>query len=194
MSDKSTFNMILKGDEGLSPPAGISMIHPDPKGPKTVAIFLLFGGILLAIFAYEDLVYSQLDDFTDEEVLAIIETPNSQGDNTKIINYHGRWSALSSNHFQKINKTMPDIESNRKYVNYIIDHVLEMPKLKESFFIQQLVMALDNGYILSEGKILPYGKEDATKILEVLFNNKKMLHQFLTDNTIIKQRDFLNYK
>jgi glycosyltransferase involved in cell wall biosynthesis len=115
-------------------------------------------------------------------------------DNTKIINYHGRWSALSSNHFQKINKTMPDIESNRKYVNYIIDHVLEMPKLKESFFIQQLVMALDNGYILSEGKILPYGKEDATKILEVLFNNKKMLHQFLTDNTIIKQRDFLNYK
>ena len=84
MSDKSTFNMILKGDEGLSPPAGISMIHPDPKGPKTVAIFLLFGGILLAIFAYEDLVYSQLDDFTDAEVLAIIETPNSQGDNISV--------------------------------------------------------------------------------------------------------------
>ena len=45
-----------------------------------------------------------------------------------------------------------------------------MPKLKESFFIQQLIMALDNGYILSEGKVLPYGKEDATKILEVLLH------------------------
>ena len=84
MSEKSTFNMILKGDEGLSPPAGISMIHPDPKGPKTVAIFLIFGGILLAIFAYEDLVYSQLDDFTNEEVLTIIDTPNSQGDNISV--------------------------------------------------------------------------------------------------------------
>jgi hypothetical protein len=55
-------------------------------------------------------------------------------------------------------------------------------------------MALDNGYILSEGKVLPYGKEDATKILEVLFNNKKMLHQFLLDQTIVPHRDFLNYK
>ncbi len=80
----SDFKMILKGDEGLSPPAGISMIHPDPKGPKTVAIFLLFGGLLLAVFAYEDLVYSQLEDFTEEEVLTIIETPNSQGDDITV--------------------------------------------------------------------------------------------------------------
>ncbi len=115
-------------------------------------------------------------------------------DSIKISNYHGKWTALSYSHFENINKSMPDIQNNRKYVNYIIDNVLEMPKLKESFFIQQLIMALDNGYILSEGKILPYGKEDATKILEVLFNNKKMLHQFLIDPTIVQHRDFLNYK
>jgi len=83
----SDFKMILKGDDGRSPPAGISMIRPDEKGPKTVAVFLLFGGLLLALFAYEDLVNSQHEDISDEEVLAIIETPNSQGDNITVAEF-----------------------------------------------------------------------------------------------------------
>jgi hypothetical protein len=83
----SDFKMILKGDDGRSPPAGISMVRPDEKGPKTVAIFLLFGGLLLALFSYEDLVSAQVEDFSEEDVLAIIETPNSQGDNISVTEF-----------------------------------------------------------------------------------------------------------
>ena len=79
--------MILKGDDGRSPPAEISMVRPDAKGPKTVAVFLLLGGLLLALFAYEDLMSAQLEDFGEEEVLAIIETPNSQGDNISVTEF-----------------------------------------------------------------------------------------------------------
>ena len=83
----SDFKMILKGDDGRSPPAEISMIRPDEKGPKTVAVFLLLGGLLLALFSYEDLTSAQVEDFSEEDVLAIIETPNSQGDNISVTEF-----------------------------------------------------------------------------------------------------------
>lgn len=105
-----------------------------------------------------------------------------------------RWQPIPEEHFDKIEKSFTHNANNRDFIYNIVDNLLEFPDLKSSFFIQQLIMAVDNGYILSEKKIIPYTQKDALKTLEVLFNNKIMLNKFLADHSIIKQNDFLNYQ
>lgn len=124
-------------------------------------------------------------DYTAKEFERIIDDIADQDDS--------RWKSIEDSHFEAINKSVGKIENNRDFVYAIIDNILEEPALKSSFFVQQLIMALDNGYILSDKTVVPYGKQDAGKILEVLFNNKVMLNKFLDDTSIIKQDDFLNY-
>ncbi len=60
-------------------------VTPDTKGPKSVAVLMFFGGLLLILLAFGDFQLSQLDDLTDEEIEIILETPNADVD-TEITN------------------------------------------------------------------------------------------------------------
>jgi hypothetical protein len=104
-----------------------------------------------------------------------------------------RWKPITAEHFAKIKKNVDPNKNNREFIYNVIDNILEAPSLKTSFFIQQLIMALDNGYILSNNVIIPYNQSDALKTLEMWFNNKTMLNKFLEDNSVITQNDFLTY-
>lgn len=55
-------------------------IKPDTKGPKTVAVLMLLGGILLLLLAYGDFQLSQKEDLTQAEIDIVLETPNSNVD------------------------------------------------------------------------------------------------------------------
>ncbi len=52
-------------------------VTPDTKGPKSVAILMFFGGLLLILLAFGDFQLSQQEDLTDEEIEIILETPNA---------------------------------------------------------------------------------------------------------------------
>jgi hypothetical protein len=104
-----------------------------------------------------------------------------------------RWQPISASHFENIPKAIKEIKNNRDFIYTVLDTILEAPELKHSFFIQELIMSLDNGFIATERDIVPYTQKDAMKTLEVWFNNKVMLNRFLGDPTIIKQDDFLKY-
>ena len=56
-------------------------IKPDRRGPKTSAILLFFGGLLILFQAYTDYQSHNLADISDAEVDRLLETPNSQSDN-----------------------------------------------------------------------------------------------------------------
>ncbi len=53
------------------------MVTPDTKGPKSVAVLMFFGGLLLILLAFGDFQLSQQDDLTDAEIEIILETPNA---------------------------------------------------------------------------------------------------------------------
>ena len=56
-------------------------IKSDRRGPKTIAILLFFGGLLILFQAYTDYQSHNLADISDAEVDRLLETPNSQSDN-----------------------------------------------------------------------------------------------------------------
>ena len=56
-------------------------VKPDRRGPKTIAILLFFGGLLILFQAYTDYQSHNLADISDAEVDRLLETPNSQSDN-----------------------------------------------------------------------------------------------------------------
>ena len=76
---KTDFWMILNEDEQTHQKTAIQMpITPDTKGPKTIAIFLILGALLIGFMAYQDYADSRLEDIPDSRVEQLLETPNSQ--------------------------------------------------------------------------------------------------------------------
>ncbi|MDE0857049.1 MAG: hypothetical protein OSA38_00575 [Candidatus Poseidoniaceae archaeon] len=61
-----------------APPVDMFAVRPDPKGPKTVAVLILLGAILLAYQAYGDYQFHNAEDLSDSEVETLLITPNSQ--------------------------------------------------------------------------------------------------------------------
>lgn len=104
-----------------------------------------------------------------------------------------RWQPISQEYFTNLNKSSVQTTNNREFIYSVVDKILESPQLKSSFFIEQVIMALDNGYIISDKNLVPYTQQDALKTLEMWFNNKTMLNKFLEDKSVIAQNDFLNY-
>lgn len=73
------FSMRMEGDDAVpTPPADMFAVRPDRKGPKTVAILIIFGALLLAYQAYGDYLYHTAEDLSDSEVETLLITPNSQ--------------------------------------------------------------------------------------------------------------------
>lgn len=87
MSDKQ-FDFSIRMDKENSVPEDVRLdlsIKADTKGPKTVAVLMLMGGIMLLLLAYGDFQLSQKGDLSQEEIDIILETPNSDID-TEITN------------------------------------------------------------------------------------------------------------
>ena len=59
-------------------------VRPDRKGPKTVAILLLLGGIFFAILGYADLSNHGSEALSDSQIQTLINVPKQQGDNLSI--------------------------------------------------------------------------------------------------------------
>ena len=82
MSEKQ-FDFSIRMDKENSTPELESFditVTPDTKGPKSVAILMFFGGLLLILLAFGDFQLSQQEDLTDEEIEIILETPNADLD------------------------------------------------------------------------------------------------------------------
>ena len=80
MSDLDLGFSMRMDDEAAVPTSPVDMfaVRPDQKGPKSVAIIVFLGALLLAFQAYGDFQLHSAEDLSDEEILTLLETPNSQ--------------------------------------------------------------------------------------------------------------------
>ena len=68
----------MKDDDGLAPPASLFAPRPDKKGPKTIAILLIMGSILMLLVGWGDVQNSMAEDFPDADLDAILENYQNQ--------------------------------------------------------------------------------------------------------------------
>ena len=83
MSEKRfDFSIIMDENETSTPSDiwGDIPIKPDRKGPKTIAVMIFIGGLLILFQAYSDFTANGLEDVPDSEVERLLETPNSQSE------------------------------------------------------------------------------------------------------------------
>ena len=76
MSDD--FSIRMNGDDGLAPPASLFAPRPDKKGPKTIAILLVMGSILMILVGWGDFQNSMAEDFPAGDLDAILENYQNQ--------------------------------------------------------------------------------------------------------------------
>jgi uncharacterized membrane protein len=79
MSD--SFSIRMSGDDGLAPPAEIFATRPDEKGPKTVAILLIAGAMLMIFVGFGDLQNANSNDLSQEDLDTLLTNVRNQGDN-----------------------------------------------------------------------------------------------------------------
>ena len=83
MSEKKfDFSIIMDENETSTPSDiwGDIPIKPDRKGPKTIAVMIFIGGLLILFQAYSDFTANGLENVPDSEVERLLETPNSQSE------------------------------------------------------------------------------------------------------------------
>ena len=83
MSEKKCDFSIIMDENETSTPSDIwgdIPIKPDRKGPKTIAVMIFIGGLLILFQAYSDFTANGLEDVPDSEVERLLETPNSQSE------------------------------------------------------------------------------------------------------------------
>ena len=75
------FSIRMNENDGLAPPASLFAPRPDKKGPKTIAILLIIGSLLMGATAIGDFQSSQADDLPQEELdrlLTNVRTSNGE--------------------------------------------------------------------------------------------------------------------
>ena len=80
---KFDFSIIMEDDNDAVPDDiwGGVPVREDRKGPKTIAILIFIGGLVILFQAYSDFFESHiLEDIPDEDVDRLLEAPNSQSD------------------------------------------------------------------------------------------------------------------
>lgn len=85
MSDD--FSIRMSGDDGLAPPASLFSPKPDKKGPKTIAILLILGSILMILIGWGDVQNSMADDFPEADLNPILENYENQNLNITADDY-----------------------------------------------------------------------------------------------------------
>tara|TARA_B100001758_G_scaffold103390_1_gene88556 strand:- start:993 stop:1601 length:609 start_codon:yes stop_codon:yes gene_type:complete len=81
MSD--SFSIRMSGDDGIAPPMEAFQPRPDEKGPKTVAIVLVMGAILMVLVGWGDIGNSMADEYPDAETMV----EGYQNDNLSVDDY-----------------------------------------------------------------------------------------------------------
>ena len=79
---KFDFSIIMEDDNDAVPDDiwGGVPVREDRKGPKTIAILIFIGGLIILYLAYSDFHFHSLEDIPASEVDRLLETPNSQSD------------------------------------------------------------------------------------------------------------------
>ena len=68
----------MSSDDALAPPMSLFAPRPDKKGPKTIAILLVLGSILMLITGWGDFQNSQAEDFPEADLDDILENYQNQ--------------------------------------------------------------------------------------------------------------------
>lgn len=115
-------------------------------------------------------------------------------DNIQLVNKQGKWDCVAKLPNPEIK--VPPLPSNRQIIYFILDHVINMPYLKNSASVQNIIHGTDNGYMVNNGKIQKFEIKDAIKSLENLMNGKTFWENLRLGNVKRPERfDYmLNYK
>ena len=62
------FSIRMSDDDGMAPPASLFAPRPDKKGPKTIAVLLVLGSLLMGFTALGDIQLSLSDELSQEEL------------------------------------------------------------------------------------------------------------------------------
>jgi hypothetical protein len=83
MSDELGISIMMGKEDSIPKgpqyPSDILAVRADKKGPKTVAILLMLGAVIIAMQAYDDWQFNSAQDLSDSYVEDTLITLNSQG-------------------------------------------------------------------------------------------------------------------
>lgn len=114
-------------------------------------------------------------------------------DSVELTGLQGKWDSPIRPVFAK--KEVKDIPNNRDFIYFVVDNVIDEPALKRTYFIEDMVSSLNNGYINDGVSNNKFEKKDALKILEIYMNNKATMEAIRTKNMEVPEfaKDFLSY-
>ena len=110
-------------------------------------------------------------------------------DNIELVGLQGKWDSPLSMPMPDLK--VPPLPNHRKIINFILDHVINLPHLKHTAGIQNIIKAVDVGYMLGNGKIQKFELPEAIKSLENLMNLKSVWEQSRLDQS--KVPDIFKY-
>lgn len=115
-------------------------------------------------------------------------------DNIQLTGNQGRWDIPQRPSSIRLN--IPEISSNRDFIYYIVDNIIQEPKLKDTSFIEENILNLDIGLVQSNRQMIPYTRQMAVKSLEVYISNRIALDKIRTKEIDIPAsiKYFLSYE
>lgn len=86
---------------------------------------------------------------------------------------------------------VPDNLSNREFVYYIIDEIIQEPYLKNTYFVQSLIRGLDETFASENQKLMATNRQNVVKSLEIYLNNKIFCEKIRSGELALKD-EFLS--
>lgn len=90
-----------------------------------------------------------------------------------------QWDAPMWN--MNLKHVVANFPNNRDFIYNIIDNIINDPKLKSTSFIEDLIKALDNTFMINGFNMQHFTRADAVKILEIYANNKFAMETIRTN-------------
>ena len=97
-------------------------------------------------------------------------------DSIELIGDQGKWDSISSLPSTPVT-SLPNIDSNREFIYYIIDNMICDQDLKKTSFIEEIIYHLDSGLSLNHDNKVTYSRQLAIQNLQNYFNNKNGIEQ-----------------
>lgn len=97
-------------------------------------------------------------------------------DSIELIGDQGKWDSISSLPSTPVT-SLPNIDSNREFIYYIIDNMICDQDLKKTSFIEEMIYHLDSGLSLNHDNKVTYSRQLAIQNLQNYFNNKNGIEQ-----------------
>ena len=92
----------MNDDDDIAPPAFIFAPRPDKKGPKTIAILLIMGSLIMILVGWGDIQNSMRDDFPEEGNDIISNFENNDEVNVTIDDYQEFHDEIRDNGYYTI--------------------------------------------------------------------------------------------